>query len=161
MSQILTFLGIRRVYFNTEEVIHVTQSSGSEKCMINAEMFRTCNTFFASCLYGIIWARRAHNKTVVASQGASTDSRFREEKLWLELSDGDENWHERWQGHGRRLEGLGFGIECAHCAQLRAKHAQRTLRAPFPCFLPYTAVKFGMNIQLGMADCWRVLVLGS
>ena len=43
-----------------------------------------------------IWARRAHNKTVVASQGASTDSRFKEEKLWLELSDGDENWHERW-----------------------------------------------------------------
>ena len=43
----------------------------------------------------IVWARRAHNKTVVASQGASTDSRFKEEKLWLELSEGDENWHER------------------------------------------------------------------
>ena len=42
----------------------------------------------------IIWARRAHNKTVVASQGASTDSRFLGEKLWLELSEGDENWHE-------------------------------------------------------------------
>ena len=54
MSQILTFLGDRRVYCNTEEVIHLTQSTGSEKCMINAEMFRTCHTFFASCLYGII-----------------------------------------------------------------------------------------------------------
>ena len=43
----------------------------------------------------LIWARRAHNKTVVASQGASTDSRFLGEKLWLELSEGDENWHER------------------------------------------------------------------
>ena len=29
----------------------------------------------------IIWARRAHNKTVVASQGAPTSSRFMEEKL--------------------------------------------------------------------------------
>ena len=96
----------------------------------------------------------------MASQGASTDSRFLGEKLWLELSDGEENWHERCLGHGRRLEGLGFGIECAHRTQSRAKRAQRALRAPFPCFLPYTAVKFGMNIQLGMADYWRVLVSG-
>ena len=29
----------------------------------------------------LIWARRAHNKTVVASQGAPTSSRFMEEKL--------------------------------------------------------------------------------
>ena len=43
----------------------------------------------------IIWARRAHNKTVVASQGATTSSRFLGEKLWLELSEGDENRHER------------------------------------------------------------------
>ena len=83
-----------------------------------------------------------------------------EEKLWLELSDGDENWHERCLGHGRRLEGLGFGIECAHRAQSRAKRAQRALRAPLPCFLPYTAVKFGINSHLGMADGWRVLVSG-
>ena len=97
----------------------------------------------------------------MASQGASTDSRFKREKLWLELSDGDENWHECWLGHGRRLEGLGFGIECAHRAQSRAKRAQRALRAPLPCFLPYTAVKIGMNIQWGIVDGWRVLVLGS
>ena len=77
------------------------------------------------------------------------------------MSEGDENWHERWLGHGRRLEGLGFGIECAHRAQSRAKRAQRALRAPLPCFLPYTAVKFGMNIKLGMADGWRVLVSES
>ena len=64
----------------------------------------------------VVWARRAHNKTVVASQGASTDSRFKEEKLWLELSEGDENWHERWLGHGRQLEGLGFGIARAQRA---------------------------------------------
>ena len=72
-------------------------------------------TVYARIL-SFIWARRAHNKTVVASQGASTDSRFRREKLWLELSDGDENWHERWLGHGRRLEGLGFGIARAQRA---------------------------------------------
>ena len=29
----------------------------------------------------IVWARRAHNKTDVASQGAPTSSRFMEEKL--------------------------------------------------------------------------------
>ena len=59
----------------------------------------------------------------MASQGATTSLRFKEEKLWLELSDGDENWHERWLGHGQQLEGLGFGIECAHRAQTRAKRA--------------------------------------
>ena len=50
-----------------------------------------------STLWGfwLIWARRANIKTVVASQGASTDLGFFGEKLWLELSDGDENWHER------------------------------------------------------------------
>ena len=79
----------------------------------------------------IIWARRAHNKTVVASQGASTDSRFMEEKLWLELSDGDENWHEHWLGHGRRLEGLGFGIAHAQRAQLCAKRARMHLFAVY------------------------------
>ena len=68
-----------------------------------------------------------------------------------------EIWHERWLGHGRRLEGLGFGIECAHRTQSRVKRVQRALRAPFPCFLPYTAVKFGMNIQLDMADYWTYI----
>ena len=68
---------------------------------------------------------------VVASQGASTDSRFMEEKLWLELSDGDENWHEHWLGHGRRLEGLGFGIAHAQRAQLCAKRARMHLFAVY------------------------------
>ena len=97
----------------------------------------------------------------MASQGASTDSRFLGEKLWLELSDGDENWHEHWLGHGRRLEGLGFGILCAHRVQSRVKRAQQALRALLPCFLLHTAVKIGMNIQLDMAYGWRVLVSGS
>ena len=77
---------------------------------------QSCNSPGMDNKTHLVWARRAHNKTVVASQGASTDSRFMEEKLWLELSDGDENWHERWLGHGRRLEGLGFGITRAQRA---------------------------------------------
>ena len=109
----------------------------------------------------LIWARRAHNKTVVASQGATTSSRFRNQKWWLELSEGDENWNERWLGHGQRLEGIGLGIMCVQRAQSHAKRAQRALRAPLPCFLLYTAVKIGMYIQLDMANGWRVLVSGS
>ena len=35
---------------------------------------------------------------------------------WLELKDCNENRHERWLGHGRRLEGLGFGIARAQLA---------------------------------------------
>ena len=35
---------------------------------------------------------------------------------------------------------------------LRAKRAQRALRAPLPCFLLYTDVKIGMNIQWDKAD---------
>ena len=54
-----------------------------------------------------------------------------EEKLWLELSDGDENWHEHWLGHGRRLEGLGFGIAHAQRAQLCAKRARMHLFAVY------------------------------
>ena len=108
----------------------------------------------------LIWARRAHNKTVVASQGATTSSRFRKQKWWLELSEGDENWNERWLGHGQRLEGPGFGILRAQRAQSRAERAQRALRAPLPCFLLYTAVKIGINIQLDVADVLRVFVSG-
>ena len=48
-----------------------------------------------------------------------------------------------------------FGIPCAHRAQLHVK------RALSPCFLPYTAVKIDINIQLDMANGSRGLVSGS
>ena len=83
------------------------KSCGSEKK--TKRVFLDTNSSF-------IWARRAHNKTVVALQGATTSSRFLGEKLWLELSEGDENWHERWLGHGQRLEGIGFGFARAQRA---------------------------------------------
>ena len=56
----------------------------------------------------IIWARRVHNKTDVASQGATTTSQFIDQKLSLEAKDCDENWHEEGDGQCRRLEGLSF-----------------------------------------------------
>ena len=45
------------------------------------------------------------------------------------------------------------------CAESRAKRA--CVQAPFPCFLPYTVVKIGINIQLDMANSSRVFVSGS
>ena len=41
---------------------------------------------------------------------------------------------------------------------MRAKRVQRALRAPLPCFLPYTDVKTGMNVQLDTANGQRVFV---
>ena len=55
-----------------------------------------------------IWARTVHNKTDVASQGATTTSQFIDQKLSLEAKDCDENWHEEGDGQCRRLEGLSF-----------------------------------------------------
>ena len=72
------------------------------------------------------------------------------------MLEGDENLNERWLGHGQRLEGIGHGIMRAQRAQSRAKRAQRALRALLPCFLLYTAVKIGINIQLDMANGQRV-----
>ena len=81
-----------------------------------------------------------------------------ETEFW---STEDENWNERWLGHGQRLEGIGLGIMREQRAQSRAKRAQRALRAPLPCFLLYTAVIIGINIQLDVADVLRVFVSGS
>ena len=63
-----------------------------------------------------------------------------------------EIWHEYSVGHCCQLEGLGFGILCAHHVQSRVKRAQQALRAPLPRFLLHTAVKIGMNIQWDKAD---------
>ena len=62
-----------------------------------------------------------------------------------------ENWHLHSIGHGQWLEGLGLRLLCAQRAQSRA---QRALRALLPCFLLYTAVKIGINIQLDVANGW-------
>ena len=62
-----------------------------------------------------------------------------------------EIWHEYSVGRCCQLEGLGFGILCAHRVQSRVKRAQQALRAPLP-FLPYKAVKIGMNVQVKVAN---------
>ena len=56
----------------------------------------------------LIWARRVHYKSDVASQGATTTSQFFDQKLSMEAKDCDENWHEEGDGQCRRLEGLSF-----------------------------------------------------
>ena len=86
-------------------------SNPAGKARKTHSLFRTFDCFLGLMLF---WARGAHNKTVVASQGATTSSRFRNQKWWLELSEGDENWNERWLGHGQRLEGIGIRIMRAH-----------------------------------------------
>ena len=63
----------------------------------------------------------------------------------------------RAQNHARSVR----RITREACAESRAKRAQRALQAPFPCFLPYTAVKIGINIQLDMAVSSRVFVSRS
>ena len=55
-----------------------------------------------------------------------------------------------------QIEGLCFGILCVQRAQSRAKHSQWALQAMLPCFLLYTAVKIGINVQLDMANGQRV-----
>ena len=69
----------------------------------------------------------------MASQGATTSSRFKAKKWWLEAKEGDENWHEGVDGHCRQNDIFGFGIARAQRAQLRMKRAQQALRAPLPC----------------------------
>ena len=71
----------------------------------------------------LIWARRAHNKTVVASQGVTTSSQFMKQKWWLELSEGHENWYEEGDGRCRRNDIFRFGITRAQRAYLCAKRA--------------------------------------
>ena len=63
-----------------------------------------------------IWARRAHNKTNVASQGDSTSWRFSLRKWWLEVSDLDKIWHERRGTKSRKFDFVGFGIARAQRA---------------------------------------------
>ena len=51
----------------------------------------------------------------------------------LEATEDDENWHEGGDGHCRRKDIFGFGIVRAQHALLRAKRAQRAMRAPLLC----------------------------
>ena len=51
---------------------------------------------------------------------------------------------------------------CARGAHNRTRSMRSELcEHPLTCFLLFTAVKIGMNIQLDMAYGWRVLVSGS
>ena len=50
----------------------------------------------------------------------------------LEVKEGDENWHEVGDGHGRQNDIVGFWIARAQCMRLRAKRTQRALQAVLP-----------------------------
>ena len=58
----------------------------------------------------LIWARRAHNKISVASEGGSTSSRSLFLKLCFNVTDDNENWCAGWHRHFARFDVFGFLI---------------------------------------------------
>ena len=67
----------------------------------------------------------------MASQGATTSSRFKGEKWWLEAKERDENWHEGGCGHRRQNDIFRFGIARAQRALLCAKRTNSLIFAVY------------------------------